>query len=50
MLNLSKENDKKIMMKYRRTNDMIRLLEFFPDLSPVKDLTIVTSYEDYLKK
>ena len=36
------------MMKYYRTNDMLNLLYFFPQLSPIKDLTIVESIEDYM--
>ena len=42
--------DKQKMMEYYRTSDMLNLLFFFPDLSPIKDLTIVESIEDYLSK
>lgn len=41
-------NDKQKMMKYYRTSDMLNLLYFFPQLSPIKDLTIVESIEDYM--
>lgn len=48
MLNMSNINDRQKMMKYYRTSDMLNLLYFFPNLSPVKDLIIVESIEDYL--
>ena len=37
------------MMKYYRTSDMLNLLYFFPQLSPIKDLTIVENEADYLR-
>lgn len=46
---MSNINDKQKMLEYYRTSDMLNLLYFFPDLSPIKDLTIVESIEDYLK-
>ena len=48
MLSIKNEDDKKKMMKYYRTRDMLNLLYFFPNLSPIKDLVIVESVEDYL--
>lgn len=48
MLSMNSINDKQKMMKYYRTSDMLNLLYFFPELSPIKDLTIVESKEDYL--
>ena len=36
------------MMEYYRTSDMLNLLYFFPQISPIKDLTIVENEEDYL--
>lgn len=48
MLSMNKINDKQKMMEYYRTSDMLNLLYFFPQLSPIKDLTIVESKEDYL--
>jgi len=47
MLNINNKNDIPKMMQYHRTKDMINLLTYFPELSPIKDLTIVTSIEDY---
>lgn len=48
MLIMNNITDKQKMMEYYRTSDMLNLLFFFPDLSPIKDLTIVESVEDYL--
>ena len=48
MLNTNNITDKQKMMNYYRTSDMLTLLYFFPELSPVRDLTIVESEEDYL--
>ena len=48
MLNMNNINDKQKMMDYYRTSDMLNLLYFFPQLSPVRDLTIVESEKDYL--
>lgn len=36
------------MMDYYRTSDMLNLLYFFLQLSPIRDLIIVESKEDYL--
>lgn len=47
MLNINNSIDRIEMMNYHRTRDMINLLTFFPDLSPIRNLTIVKSYEDY---
>lgn len=49
MLCANNINDKHKMMNYYRTSDMLNLLYFFPQLSPIKDLTIVESIEDYLE-
>lgn len=46
MLVLEKDKDK--MMNYHRCKDMINLINYFPDLSPVIDLTIISDYDDYL--
>lgn len=47
MLNINNPEDKIKMMNYHRTRDMINLLTFFPNLSPIRNLTIVESVEDY---
>ena len=49
MLSMNNIEDKEKMMNYYRTSDMLNLLYFFPELSPVKDLIIVESIEDYLE-
>lgn len=36
------------MMDYYRTSDMLNLLYFFPQLSPVTDMVIVENVEEYL--
>lgn len=48
MLSYSNIGDREEMVKYHRTKDMINLLTFFPDISPVCDLTIVKSIDDYI--
>lgn len=47
MLNINNPSDKIEMMNYHRTRDMINLLTFFPNLSPIRNLTLVKSKEDY---
>ncbi len=47
MLLYKNEEDRKAMNKYYRTSDMIKLLKYFPDLSPIIDLTIVENEKDY---
>ncbi len=49
MLNMNNANDKEKMKQYYRTSDMLNLLYFFPQLSPIKNLVIVESKEDYIK-
>lgn len=49
MLNVNNKNDIEEMMKYHRTRDMINLIKFFPELSPVINLTIVKSIEELLE-
>lgn len=47
MLNMKRNSDILEMLNYHRTRDMINLLKFFPELSPIKDLYIVKSIDDY---
>ena len=49
MLSMNNIDDKQKMMNYYRTSDMLNLLFFFPKLSPIRDLTIVESEDDYLE-
>lgn len=46
MLTIEKDKDK--MKNYHRCKDMINLIDYFPELSPVINLTIVNDYQDYL--
>lgn len=48
MLSYNNKDDVLKMMQYHRTRDMINLLKYFPDLSPVRDLTIVSNIEELL--
>ena len=36
-------------MKYHKTCDMINLLLYFPELSPIRDLTIIETIDEYIK-
>lgn len=49
MLRYNNPEDKEKMMRYHRTKDMINLLNYFPEISPIRNLTIVESIEDYKK-
>lgn len=48
MLNMNNIVDKQKMMQYYRTADMLNLLYFFPKLSPITNIVIVESVEEYL--
>lgn len=45
----SRDKDIKEILKYHRAKDMINIMKYFPGLSPVEDLAVVTSKDDYLK-
>ncbi len=47
MLNFNNPKDLLEMQNYYRTSDMINLLRFFPEVSPVRDLIIILNEEDY---
>jgi len=49
MLIFNNSEDIPEMMQYHRTRDMIRLMTYFPKLSPIRNLTVVKSLEDYNK-
>lgn len=52
MLSINNIYDKPKMMEYYRTSDMIKVLYFFQELSPIVDLTIIENdyleHQDYL--
>ena len=41
MLTINRSEDIDKMMEYHRTRDMLNLIKYFPDISPIIDLTIV---------
>lgn len=49
MLLSSREKDLKEILKFHRAKDMINIMKYFPGLSPVETLAVVTSKDDYLK-
>ncbi len=49
MLCFNNKEDISKMMKYHRTRDMINLLLYFPELSPIRDLTIVETIDEYIE-
>ena len=46
MLTINNPNDINIMRNYYRTSDMINLLMYFPEISPIRNLTIIENEED----
>ncbi|MBR2679138.1 MAG: hypothetical protein IKE63_06945 [Bacilli bacterium] len=44
-----RKEDTKEILKYHRAKDMINIMKYFPGISPVDKLAVVTSKEDYLK-
>lgn len=44
-----REKDIKNILKYHRAKDMINIMKYFPGLSPVDELAVVTSENDYLE-
>lgn len=49
MLTINNYEDIEKMSNYYRTSDMINLLIYFPNLSPIKNLTIIEDELDYYK-
>ena len=49
MYSMKNKDDIQYIIRYHRANDMINIIKFFPDLSPVDDLAVVVSEEDYLR-
>lgn len=47
MLEMKRKTDIEEMMQYHRTRDMLNLKIYFPSLSPITDMVIVKSMEDY---
>ena len=49
MYSLKNEDDVKYLLKYHRAKDMVNIMKYFPELSPVDDLAIIIDRDDYLK-
>ena len=49
MLTINRSEDIDKMMEYHRTRDMLNLIKYFPDISPIIDLTIVEDLDDYYR-
>lgn len=49
MLSMNNSNDINKMLKYYRTSDMLNLLIYFPEISPIKNLTIIENVDDFIK-
>lgn len=49
MLSANKVEDIQEMRQYYRTSDMLNLLQYFPEVSPVRNLTIIKSEEDFYR-
>ena len=49
MLTINRNEDIDKMMEYHRTRDMLNLIKYFPDISPIIDLTIVEDLDDYYR-
>lgn len=48
MLTINNPEDIQKMRNYYRTSDMINLLMYFPEISPIKNLTIIENEQDYM--
>ena len=49
MYRITNKDDIPMILKYHRAKDMVNIMRFFPDLSPVDDLAVIIDEEDYLK-
>ncbi len=49
MYSLQNEKEKNKILNYHRAKDMVNIMKFFPGLSPVDDLAIITDENDYLE-
>lgn len=47
MLNIKNIDDLEKMKNYYRTSDMINLIEYFPEVSPIRNLVIIEDEGDY---
>lgn len=49
MLSMNNSKDIDRMLKYYRTSDMLNLIMYFPELSPIKNLTIIENEKDFVE-
>lgn len=49
MLNINNKNDIIRMKAYHRTSDMINLIQYFPEICPIRNLTIIENEVDYME-
>ena len=47
MYSSKNKKDIKQILKYHRANDMMNLIKFFPNLSPIDHIILITSEDDY---
>lgn len=48
MYSIKNEKDIPYILKYHRAKDMINIMKFFPNLSPIDDLVVILDEKDYL--
>ena len=49
MYSIKNKKDIPYILKYYRAKDMVNIMKFFPDLSPIDDLVVIKDKKDYLK-
>ncbi len=49
MYSIKNPKDIAYILKYHRAKDMVNIMKFFPDLSPIDDLAVITDEKDYEK-
>ena len=49
MYTISRKEDIPYILKYHRSKDMVNIMKYFPGLSPIDKLAVITDKDDYLK-
>ena len=49
MYSIKNDQDIPYILKYHRAKDMVNIMKYFPDLSPVDDLVVILYENDYKK-
>ena len=47
MYRITNKKDIPYLLKYHRAKDMVNIMKFFPNLSPIDDLVVITDEDDY---